>query len=107
MAPCLPSAVDMQFTLSGRRLRSLDPELPHLYDPTNEICELMARWSMSEFERSHSLRSRDLDKLERGTELAPAAPVLNRLRSLIPDAVTSLIQAKIKLLDQLTGVGLL
>ena len=68
-----------------------------------KFLELMARWSMSEFERSHLLRSRDLDKLEnRGTELAPAAPVSIASDPSIPDAVTSLIQAKIKLLDQLT-----
>ena len=68
-----------------------------------KFLELMARWSMSEFERSHLLKSRDIDKLEnRGNELAPAAAVSIAPDPSIPNALTSLIQAKIKLLDQLT-----
>lgn len=67
-----------------------------------KFLELMARWSMSEFERSHLLKLRDLEKLGRDNELAPATPVLIAPTPSIPNALESLVQTKLKLLDSLT-----
>ena len=77
-----------------------------------KFLELMARWSMSEFERSWLLKSKQMGKLEQGNleqsnnELAPAPPSLSLSpvspATPLPDQAQSLIQVKLKLLEQLT-----
>jgi hypothetical protein len=70
-----------------------------------KFLELMARWSMSEFERSWLLKSKKMGKLEQGNnELAPAPPSLSPVSPAtpLPDQAQSLIQVKLKLLEQLT-----
>ncbi len=66
-----------------------------------KFLELMARWSMSEFERNRLLKDRDSESLgNREIDLKPASVSLASLPPL-PEAL-SLIQVKLKLLDQLT-----
>ncbi len=67
-----------------------------------KFLELMARWSMSEFERSWLLKSKEMGKLEQG-ELAPTPSVFISPTPSVPDEAQSpLIQVKLKLLEQLT-----
>jgi hypothetical protein len=66
-----------------------------------KFLELMARWSMSEFERSQLLKAREIERLRnRGNELTPT-PVALSPTPPIPESL-SLIQVKLKLLEQLT-----
>lgn len=70
-----------------------------------KFLELVARWSMSEFERSLLLKSKEIGKLEQSNdELAPAPPCLSPVSPApsLPDHAQSLIQVKLKLLEQLT-----
>ena len=72
-----------------------------------KFLELMARWSMSEFERNRLLKMQQLEPLEqRAIEIAP--PVLNPAPAISfspptasPEAL-SIVQVKLKLLEQLT-----
>jgi hypothetical protein len=72
-----------------------------------KFLELMARWSMSEFERNRLLKIQQLEPIERQTiDLAP--PALNPAPAISfspptasPEAL-SIIQVKLKLLEQLT-----
>jgi len=72
-----------------------------------KFLELMARWSMSEFERNQLLKMQPLEPLERrAIEIAP--PVLNPAPAISfspptasPEAL-SIVQVKLKLLEQLT-----
>ena len=66
-----------------------------------KFLELMARWSMSEFERSQLLKVQEIGSLaNQETQLTPA-PVVFASASPTPE-ILSLIQVKLKLLDQLT-----
>lgn len=82
-----------------------------------KFLELMARWSMSEFERSWLLKSQEMGKLEQANELVPdpgsiadagetahlqSSPVSFSSAPTFPDEAQSLIQVKLKLLEQLT-----
>lgn len=72
-----------------------------------KFLELMARWSMSEFERNRLLKIQSLEPIERrAVEIAP--PVLNPAPAISlspptasPEAL-SIVQVKLKLLEQLT-----
>lgn len=72
-----------------------------------KFLELMARWSMSEFERNRLLKMQQLEPLEqRAIEIAPQ--ILNPVPAIsfspptaLPEAL-SIVQVKLKLLEQLT-----
>lgn len=72
-----------------------------------KFLELMARWSMSEFERSHLLKDREMESLgNQENDLAPVhqiplSSVTFSSPSPLPEAI-SLVQVKLKLLEQLT-----
>lgn len=82
-----------------------------------KFLELMARWSMSEFERSWLLKSKDIGKLElanlepanlepdnNNDDSTPDLPSLSPVSPAtpVPDQSQSLTQVKLKLLEQLT-----
>ncbi|MDV2996076.1 MAG: hypothetical protein N4J56_005730 [Chroococcidiopsis sp. SAG 2025] len=72
-----------------------------------KFLELMARWSMSEFERNRLLKMQQLEPLEqRAIEVAPQilnpAPAISfSPPTALPEAL-SIVQVKLKLLEQLT-----
>ena len=72
-----------------------------------KFLELMARWSMSEFERNRLLKMQPLEPLERRA-IESASPVLSSAPAIsfspptaLPEAL-SIVQVKLKLLEQLT-----
>jgi hypothetical protein len=72
-----------------------------------KFLELMARWSMSEFERNRLLKLQSIEPIERRTtELAPPAiapaPAISFLPPSVSPEALSIIQVKLKLLEQLT-----
>jgi hypothetical protein len=71
-----------------------------------KFLELMARWSMSEFERNRLLKMQQIEPLERQTiDLIPAIapiPAISFLPATASPEALSIIQVKLKLLEQLT-----